>query len=151
MCYLYRRTRRICIWVGFSSVGNDAVNTPITARSRQPGYPFLFSGDRHGWRSNWIMCAGWRTFSPHTGNHSLTYCSACLIRHPRCSYMVYPLLSLEVVTRRDKTPRHNSALSFTRKKIHLMNSSQKDATYPQIRFAATPHGASCFVQATPAW
>ena len=35
-------------------------------------------GDRHGWRSSSIICAGWRTLTPHKGNDRITQCDKCV-------------------------------------------------------------------------
>ena len=45
-----------------------------------------------------MICAGWRTFTPHKGNDDgITYLVGFMVRHPRGSYIALPLLSLEVV------------------------------------------------------
>ena len=45
------------------------------------------------------ICAGWRTLTPHKGNDRITQCdSGYRVRHPRGSYIVCPLMSLEVAT-----------------------------------------------------
>ena len=38
------------------------------------GVPFfIFCAVDYSWRSSWIICAGWRTFTPHKGNDRIAY------------------------------------------------------------------------------
>ena len=52
----------------------------------------------HSWWSSWIICAVGTTFSPLKGNNRITYQVVFMVRHPRSSYIVLPLLSPEVAT-----------------------------------------------------
>ena len=68
-----------CIWLGLASVGDDAVRHASHSLSKTTREPSSSAGG---------------TLTPHEGNNR---------RHPRGSYMVNPLLSLEVAT-----PEHES-------------------------------------------
>ena len=63
---------------------------------------------------------GWKKFSPQTRNDRITQCdSVYVVKPPRGSSMVYPLLSLEVAT-----PENNeSKLSSVCKKVSLTSGS----------------------------
>ena len=70
-----------------------------------------------------------------------------MARHPRGSYIVTPLLSLEVVTPENKLA-HSSR--------HPCEKSTSPAVFSRIQLTLcatrrTPHGALRLVQATPAW
>ena len=69
-----------------------------------------------------------------------------MVKHPRRSYTVTPLLSLEVATRENKPM--NSALSFICKKVRAWRRNPPHTLHATRR---TPHGASRLVQAISAW
>ena len=126
------------ILVELASVGDDTVPHANTRQSLQ-------KPDNQGtvsfvlfslWRSPWLaveldhMCAGWRTLIPPKGNGRITQCdSVDMARRPRGSYIVHPLLSLEVAT--PETPPqlirrcHSYARNYTQgSAVRLTSGSQ---------------------------
>ena len=58
------------------------------------GTVFLFFAVDHSWGSSYIICAGWRTFTPH--KEEWLYHLVFMVRHTRGSCMLLPVLSVEV-------------------------------------------------------
>ena len=80
------------------------------------------------------------------GNDRITYCMY-MERHPRGSFVVYPLLSLEVAAPENESIR--STLSSTCKTASQAVLSRMQLTLHAAR--PTPHGASRLVRAMSAW
>ena len=82
--------------------------------------------------------------------------SVYMVRHPRSSYIVYPLLSLEVATPENK-PIYSTLLSICNKVRRTRGfASQAVLSIDRMQLALhatrpTPHGASRLVQARSAW
>ena len=74
--------------------------------------------------------------------------SAYTVRHPRGSYIIYPLLSLEATTP-ENPPPINSMLSSICKSASQAVLSRMQLTLHATR--RTPHGASGLAQAMSAW
>ena len=93
-----------------------------TAMHDQPGYRFVCFGGRHGWRSTVVrsFVQGGEHYFPTRGmivSPSVIVCTRHKVRHPRGSYIVYQLLSLEVSTPENESI--NWALSSICKKVPL--------------------------------
>ena len=96
-------------WLSWRRLGNDAVkhaNHCVRSTTKVPGTVVCFT--LFG-RSPWLvveldhLCGVERTLTPHKGNDRITQCdSIYMVRHPRGSYIAYPLLRLEMATPENK-------------------------------------------------
>ena len=59
-------------------------------------FVLFLSAVGHSWWSSYIICAGWRTFTLHKGNARIICQVVFMVRCPRGSDILLPLLSLEV-------------------------------------------------------
>ena len=71
-----------------------------------------------------------------------------VVRHPPGSYIVHPLLSLEVATPENKSIHWPLSSIYRRSASKAVLSRMHLALHAT---SATPHGASCLVQAISAW